>query len=190
MNSSSDFLLNCWFMGKFESIGMSFTWECYMGTWLFIVWRGKYHDFKNNKYLYLYILGKGTMGNGTFQNVSGETGHFYYMGNGTFSALLVGTLYSLGNGKFYTLRRIFSSGNRTNYPLEIDPLIPWVSGHPLGKGTWEIGHAIPWDWDHLSSGKHPLGIGNLGDEVQPFSRVFLMRSNLKLNNIYRSWGMQ
>ena len=36
--------------------------------------------FKIDKYLHLYILGKGTMGNGTlgngtFQNVSGETGY-------------------------------------------------------------------------------------------------------------------
>ena len=95
----------------------------------FIVYKIEYHDksFANDKYLHLYIWGKGTMGNGTlgngtFQNVSGETGHFYYLGNGTFYSKGEGTLYSLGNGKFFPLERILSSGNRTTYPL----------GHPLG----------------------------------------------------------
>ena len=54
--------------------------------------------------------------------------------------------YALGIGTFYCL---------------------WDSGHPLGNGTWEMGHAILWDSDHLSSGKYPLGMGNLEDEVQP-----------------------
>ena len=69
-------------------------------------------------------MGNGTLGNGTFQNVSGEMGHFYYLGNGTFYALGEGTLYSLGNGKFYPLGTILSSGNRDTYPLGIGPLIP------------------------------------------------------------------
>ena len=60
-----------------------------------------------------------------------------------------------------------SSGNRTTHPLGIGPLILWESGHHLGNGTWETGHAILWESDHLSSGKHPLGIGYLGDRFQP-----------------------
>ena len=28
--------------------------------------------------------GNGTLGNGPYKNVSGETGHFYHLGNGTF----------------------------------------------------------------------------------------------------------
>ena len=93
---------------------------------------------------------------GTFQNVSGEMGHFYYLGNGTFYALGEGTLYSLGNGKFYPLGTILSSGNRDTYPLGIGPLILWDSGHPLGNGTWETGHSILWESDHLSSGKREI----------------------------------
>ena len=50
--------------------------------------------------LHLYILGKGTMGNGTFgngtfQNNSGETGHFFYLGNGAFYALGEGSISGL-----------------------------------------------------------------------------------------------
>ena len=78
----------------------------------------------NDKYLHLYIWAKGTMGNGklgngTFQNVSGETVHFYYLGNGTFYSLGEGTPYSLGNGKLYPLGTILSCGNRTTCPLGI-----------------------------------------------------------------------
>ena len=54
------------------------------------------------------------------------------------------------------------------YPLEIGPLILWDSGHPLVNGTWETGHAILWESDHLSSGKHLVGIGNLGDGFHVF----------------------
>ena len=68
-------------------------------------------------------MGNGTLGNGTFQNVSGETGHFYYLGNGTFYSLGEGTLYSLGNGKFY--------------PLGIGTLILWESDH-LSSGNRDI----------------------------------------------------
>ena len=93
-------------------------------------------------------MGNGTLGNGTFQNVSGETGHFYYLGNGTFYSLGEETLYSLGNGTFYPLGTILSSGNRETYPLGFGPLILWASGH--GKRD-----------------TYPLGIGNFGDEVQP-----------------------
>ena len=91
-------------------------------------------------------MGNWTLGNGTFQNVSGEMGHFYYLGNGTFYALGEGTLYSLGNGKFYPLGTILSSGNRTTYP-EIRDIL------------WEMGYGKR---DTLSSGNrttYPLGIG-------------------------------
>ena len=105
--------------------------------------------FTNYIYLYFYILGKGTMPNGTFKNVSGVKGHFYYLRNRTFYP---GTLYSLGNVKFYPLGMILSSGNRTTYPLGIGPLILWDSGHSLGNGT-----RYPPDSDHLSSGKTLFG---------------------------------
>ena len=87
-------------------------------------------SFTNNKYLHLYIRGKGTtgngtLGNGTFQNVSGETGNFYYLGNGSFYSLGEGTLYSMGNGTFYPLGTILSSGDRDTYPLGN---ILWESG--------------------------------------------------------------
>ena len=75
------------------------------------------------------IMGNGTLGNGTFQNVSGETGHFYHLGNGTFYSLGEGTLYSLGNGTLYPLGTILSSGNRETCPLGIGPLILWEWGH-------------------------------------------------------------
>ena len=107
-------------------------------------------------------MGNGTLGNGTFENVLGETGHFYYLGNGTFYSLGEGTLYSVGSGTFYPLGMILSSGNRDTYPLGIGPLILWESGH--GKR----GHAILWESGHLSSGKYSLGIGNLGDRLAPF----------------------
>ena len=84
---------------------------------------------------YTGTMGNGALGNRTFQNVSGETGHFYYLGNGTFYSLGEGTLYSLGNGTFYPLGTILCSGNRDTYPLGIGPLILWESGHPLGFGT-------------------------------------------------------
>ena len=108
-------------------------------------------------------MGNGTLGNGTFQNVSGEMGHFYYLGNGTFYALGEGTLYSLGNGKFYPLGTILSSGNRDIYPLGIGTFILWESDH-LSSGIrdilWETGHGKR---DTLSSGNrttYPLGNGN------------------------------
>ena len=106
-------------------------------------------------------MGNGTLGNGTFQNVSGEMGHFYYLGNGTFYALGEGTLYSLGNGTFLSSGNDFilwesghlSSGNRTTYPLGFGT----SSGkrdmgngtlYPLGIGPlilWETGNSILWE---------------------------------------------
>ena len=74
-----------------------------------------------------------------------------------------GTLYYLGNGKFYPLGTILFSGNRTTRPQGIGPRILWDSGHPLGSGTWERDHAILWDSDHLLSGKYPLGKHYLGN---------------------------
>ena len=87
-------------------------------------------SFTNDKYLHSYIWGKGTMGNwrlgnGTFHNVSEETRHFYYLGNGTFYSLGEGTLNSLGNGTFY--------------PLGIGTLILWESGH-LSSGNRDMGN--------------------------------------------------
>ena len=125
-------------------------------------------------------MGNGTLGNGTFQNVSGEMGHFYYLGNGTFYALGKGTLYSLGNGKFYPLGTILSSGNRDTYPLGIGPLILWDSGHPLGNGTWETGHAILWEsgipedkWSDSQriSGPIPRGKNLWGARIAPSLRL-------------------
>ena len=46
---------------------------------------------------------------------------------------------------------------------------------------WETGHTILWDSDHLSSGKFPLGIGNLGDEVEPF-RSFVRYRHIRVGN--------
>ena len=116
----------------------------YMGMLLnmtcFIIWQIQYHD-------------------SSFTNYKWEMGNFYYPGNWTFYALGERTLYSLGNGKFYSLGTILSSGNRTTYPLVNGPIILWDSGHPLENGTWETGHAILWESDHLSSGNHPLGSG-------------------------------
>ena len=86
-------------------------------------------------------MGKGTMGNGTFQNISGKKGHFM--------------LWETGHS---TLWERFS-------PLGIGPIILWETDQ-LSFGIrdilWETGHAILWDSDYLSSGKHSLGIGNLG----------------------------
>ena len=68
------------------------------------------------------------------------------------------TLYSLGNGTFYPLGTIFSSGNRLYSGIRDNP----------GKRDMINGRGS----DHFSSGKHPLGIGNLGDEVQTKKHVF------------------
>ena len=110
-----------------------------------IVWQRKYHGkgFKNDKYLHLYSLGKGTMGNGTSQNVSWEKGHLI---------LWETDIPPSGNDFILWESDHLSSGSRD---------ILWETRHGKRK------HAILWDSDHLSSGKHPLGIGNLGDEVQP-----------------------
>ena len=95
-------------------------------------------------------------------------------------------------------RDISLSGNRTTYPLGIgpliiwDPLVLWNSGHPLGNGTWETGNAILWDSDHFSCGKHPLGIGNLWDEVEGFfyslqkKKRFFCTSQIHHTNIFKS----
>ena len=40
------------------------------------------------------------------------------------------------------------------------PVDNWFdSRFPIRNILWETGHAILWDSDHLSYGKHPLGIG-------------------------------
>ena len=105
---------------------------------IFIVWKITYHNtgFKNDKYLHLYSLGKGAMGNRTFQNVSREKGHFI--------------LWETGHSTLW--ERFF--------PLGIGPLILWESDH-LSSGIrdihWETGHR---KWDTLSSGirtTYPLG---------------------------------
>ena len=72
---------------------------------------------------------------------------------------LVGETGHLFSGNW----NILLSGNRNTYPLGIGPLILWIRDI-----LWETGHAILWDSDHLFSGKVPLEIGNLGDEVQPW----------------------
>ena len=83
----------------------------------------KYHDkgFKIDKYLHLYIQGKGTMGNGTFQNVSEdkrhfilwETGHSTLWESDHLSSGNRDIIWETGHGKRDTL----SSGIRTTYPL-------------------------------------------------------------------------
>ena len=88
----------------------------------------KYHDkgFKNDKYLHLYSLGKGTMGNGSFQNVSEEKGHFilWETGHSTFwesDHLSSGIRDILSSWN----RTTYPPGNGTRYPLGIGPLILW-----------------------------------------------------------------
>ena len=121
-------------------------------------------SFTNDKYLHLYIRGKGTMGNGT-------------LGNGTFQMFQgrrdISIIWETGHSIFSEKRDTLFSGKRDILSSGND-FILWQSGHlssgnrttyPLGIGTWETGHAILWESGHLSSGKHPLGIGNLGDEV-------------------------
>ena len=56
-----------------------------------------------------------------------------------------------------------------------DISVIWETGHSIlwEKGNfilWETGNSILWESDHLSSGKHTLGIGNFGDGFKP-SRV-------------------
>ena len=79
-------------------------------------------------YLHLYSLGKGTMGNGTFQNVSGEkdtliSGKRDILPSGNdiilwesdhLSSGIRDILWETGHGKRDTL----SSGIRTTYPRE------------------------------------------------------------------------
>ena len=84
-----------------------------------------------------------------------ETGHSILWEKGHF------ILWEMGNSILW----------QRFYPLGIGPLILWDSGHPLGNGTWGTGHALPWESDHLFSGKNPLGIGNLGDGFQPLYSV-------------------
>ena len=125
---------------------------------------------------HFYILGKGRRD----IPIICETGHFYYLWNGPFYSLGEGTLFYLGNGTFYPLGTILFcgirttyplgtilfSGNRTNYPLGTILFSGNRTTYPLEFETslriWETDHAILWDSDHLSSGKHPLGIVNLG----------------------------
>ena len=60
------------------------------------------------------------------------------------------------------------SGEKGNFILwETGHSTLWERFYPLGTGP-----LILWESDHLSSGirtTYPLGIGNLGDGVQPFS---------------------
>ena len=79
--------------------------------------------------MHLYILGKGTRGNRTFQNVSGEKGNFilWETGHSTLwerffplesdhlSSGIRDILWETGHGK----RDMLSSGIRTTYPLGI-----------------------------------------------------------------------
>ena len=108
------------------------------------------------------------MGNGTFQNVSGEKGH------GKRDILPSWNDFILWESDH------LSTGNRNTYPLGIGLLILWVRD-------------ILWDTEHrkrdtLSSGirtTYPLGIGNLGDEVQPFnyssSEIFILDNTRQFN---------
>ena len=80
-------------------------------------------------------------GNGTFENVSEEQGHF----------ILWETGHSTPWERFFTL------GIGTPYPLGIGPLILWDSGHPLGNGTrypLGFGPLILWE---TSSGNREFG---------------------------------
>ena len=109
--------------------------------------------------IYIYIV---------WEKGQWEMGHFK-MFQGRRDTLFSGKREVLPSGTNFILWELdhLSSVNRTTYPLGIGPLILWDSGHPLVNKTWEMGYAILWDSDHLSSGKHPPGIGNVGDEVQP-----------------------
>ena len=73
------------------------------------------------------------MGNGTFQNVTGEKGHF----------ILLETGHSIPWERFFR--------------LGIGPLILWEWGHPLGNGTrypLKFGPLILWE---TSSGNRDFG---------------------------------
>ena len=101
----------------------------------------------------------------------GKRDNFYSLWNGKFYALGEGTFYFLGSGTFY--------------PLGIWPSIVWDSGQYPGNGTRETGHGKR---DTLSSGirtTYPLGIGNLGDEVQPhISGIILYNPTKQLLLMY------
>ena len=97
--------------------------------------------------IFIYSLGKDTKGYGTFQNVSGEKGHFFFSWKRDILPSALG--------------RIFSSGNLTTYPLGFGLLILWESYY-LSSGIrdilWETGHEKR---NTLSSGirtTYPLGI--------------------------------
>ena len=89
----------------------------------------------------------------------------YPLGSGTF--LGKRDILPSGNDLFLWESDHLFSGNRDTYPLGIGPLILRESDH-LSSGIRDIlwepghgkeGHALLWDSDHLSSEKHPLGIG-------------------------------
>ena len=69
--------------------------------------------------MHLYILGKGTRGNRTFQNVSGEKGNFI--------------LWETGHSTLW--ERFFPRGIGPHNHLGIGQLFLWDPGHPLGIGT-------------------------------------------------------
>ena len=88
-----------------------------------------------------------------WEKVQWETGHFK-MFQGRRDTLFSGKrdILPSGNDFFFLWESDhLSSGNQTTYTLGF-----WTSS------SWETGHAILLDSDHLSSGKHYLGIGNLG----------------------------
>ena len=116
---------------------------------IFVVWQITFHEkgFENYKYLHNYII---------WEKEQWETGHFK-MFQGSRD-----TLFS-GNGTFQNV-----SGEKGHFILWKRDILPfwndfflWESDH-LSSGIrdilWETGHVKR---DHLSSGKHPLGIGNL-----------------------------
>ena len=151
------------------------------------------------------MLQKVVRGDGTF--ILWESGHFILWesdhlssGNRTTYSLGIGTfpgkrdILSSGNDFILWESGHLSSGNRTTYPLGFGT----SSGkrdmgngtlYPLGIGPlilWETGNSILWESGKGESvfnpsGKHPLGIGNLGDEVQPFLRYRF----ISLINVHR-----
>ena len=82
------------------------------------------------KSIHLYSLGKGTRGNGTFQNVSGETGNFILWEAGHLNLWERLDHITSWNRTTFPLGSGTSSGNRdmgngTRFPLGFGPLIPW-----------------------------------------------------------------
>ena len=53
------------------------------------------------------------------ENVSGETGYFYYLGNSTFFPLGEETIYFKGNGKFYPLGTVVAHPPNSRFPEDM-----------------------------------------------------------------------